>query len=177
MIAITVYHRTRRELIVSFFAIERFFYAAVVFLAFLISLSVFEKNSFFIFFPIVAVISIKMSFVESELRQQHRISGKLIEIVKQRYGSIVYHDEQIKIVCFVAQCYLSFFGGSKIVSSFFKCVPHYSVSLSRPIERCRRSYSTVYPTVLVFYGDRSSLVREASVLHTASVEVFIRILF
>ena len=69
MVLVTVNNGTRRELVVVFFTVQGFFDAAIVFLAFLITFSVFEEDSFLVLFPIVAVVGVKMPFVKTEFGQ------------------------------------------------------------------------------------------------------------
>ena len=98
MILIAVDHGTCGELVVVLFAVQRFFDTAVVFLAFLVAFAVFKKDTFFVFHPVVAVVGIQMSLVETELRQQHRVTGQLVEIVQQGDSAVVNHIEGIQIV-------------------------------------------------------------------------------
>ena len=87
---ITVDNGTRRELIVLLFAIEAFLDTAIVLLTFYISLAVFEEDSLAFFgclLPIVAVVGIEVTLIESKLWQQDRVTGQLIIILKQRNWS------------------------------------------------------------------------------------------
>ena len=68
MVLITVDYRTCRELIIVLLAVQRFFDSAIVLLALFISLSVFKQNAFLVFCPIVTVISVQMSLIETEFR-------------------------------------------------------------------------------------------------------------
>ena len=174
---VTVNHRTGRELIVILFSIQRLFGTSIVLLAFLIFLSVFEQESLLVFFPVVTVISIQVTFVETEFRQQDRITRQLIEIIQQSYRSIIYHEEYIQIVCIVCQGYLTFFSSSEIILAGSKCIPHHSISARRPIIRSRRSNTAVSPLVGIDNLDALSLVRETSVLHTTAIEILIRHFF
>ena len=63
MILVTVDNGTCRELIIVLFTIQRLLDAAIVFLAFFITLSVFKEDSFLVFLPVVTVVGIEMSFV------------------------------------------------------------------------------------------------------------------
>ena len=62
MILVTVDNGTCRKLIIVLFTIQRLFDAAIVFLAFFITLSVFKEDSFLVFLPVVTVVGIEMSF-------------------------------------------------------------------------------------------------------------------
>ena len=66
MALIAVDHCTSGELIVVLFTVQRFFDTTIVFLTFFVAFSIFKKNSFFIFFPIVTVVGIQMSFVKTK---------------------------------------------------------------------------------------------------------------
>lgn len=83
---ITVDHRTRRELIVVLLAVERLLHTAVVALALLVTLAVLEEYTLLILCPIVPVIRIQMSLIETELGQQHGIARKLVIVVQKRHG-------------------------------------------------------------------------------------------
>ena len=83
---ITVDHRTRRELIVVLLAVERLLHTAVVALALLVTLAVLEEYTLLILGPIVPVIRVQMSLIETELGQQHGIARKLVIVVQKRHG-------------------------------------------------------------------------------------------
>ena len=74
VLLVSVDDGTGRELVVVLLAIERLLDTAVVLLAFLVAFAVFEKNTFFILFPVVAVVGVQVAFVETELGQQYRIT-------------------------------------------------------------------------------------------------------
>jgi len=129
MIFITVYHSACRELIIILFPVQRFFDTAIVFLAFLITLSVLKQDTIFIFFPIVTVISIQMPLIKTELRYQYRMACQLIVIIQQRYGTLIYHNEDIQIIGLMGQLHDAFFLTSEVIDTSFKSVPHYTVSV------------------------------------------------
>ncbi len=81
MIFIAVDYSTGRELIIVFFSVQGFFYAAVILLAFFVSFPVFKKDAFLIFFPVIPVIGIQMALVEAEFRQQHGMPRELVKII------------------------------------------------------------------------------------------------
>ena len=101
MILVTVDHGTGGELVVVLFTVQRFLDTAIVFLAFLVAFAVFEQDAFFVFHPIVAVVSVQVSLIESELGQQYRVAGQLVEIVQQGDRAVADHVESIQIVCIV----------------------------------------------------------------------------
>ena len=77
----------------------------------------------------------------------------------------------------MGQHYGSFFRCTEIIFTRFECVPHKTIAVGRPVIRGRRGNTSIRPTVLVFNGNRFPFMREASVLHTAAIEVFTRIFF
>ena len=91
VVPVAVDNGTCRELVVVFLTVQGFFDAAVVFLALLITFSVFEEDSFLILFPIVTVVGVEMPFVETEFGQQDGISRQLVKIIQQGDGSVVDH--------------------------------------------------------------------------------------
>ena len=168
---VAVYYCTGRELIVLFLAVQRFLDATVVFLAFLVTFAVLEADARCILFPIVAVVGVQVSFIETELRQQDRMAGQLVIVVQQVNWAFVYQDEEVQIVCLVAQCYEALLFSAEVIFALGKGVPQDTISCRGPIEGIGRSHATVRPTVLVLDGDGLSFVRKASVLHAAAVEV------
>ena len=69
--------------------------------------------------------------------------------------------------------HLALLGGAEVVAPGAEGVPHHAVALGAPIERCGRCHAAVHPVVGVDDGDALALVREAAVLPTAAVEVFV----
>ena len=102
MCLVAVYHGACRELVVSFLAVQRFLDAPVVLLAFFIAFAIFEGDACLVFFPIVAVVSVEMPFVEAELWYQYRPSRQLVVVVQHSRGIGAHHDEEVQIVRVVA---------------------------------------------------------------------------
>ena len=150
MILVTVDNGTCRELVIILFAIQRLFDAAIVFLAFFISLSVFKEDSFLVFLPIVTIVGIKMPFVKTEFGQQNGVSRQLIEIIQQGNGSVVDHIKEIEIWRIMCKFHFSLLVCTEIIFTRFEGIPHHTIAIGRPIEWRRRSYSTVSPTILVY---------------------------
>ena len=173
---ITVDHRTRRELIVVLLAVERLLHTAIVALALLVTLAVLEEYTLLILCPIVPVIRIQMSLIETELGQQHGIARKLVIVVQKRHGRRIHHNEEIEIIRIVRQRHTSRLRGPEIISTLAEGVPHDTITSRRPIERRRRSHTAVSPAVLVLDGDNLALVRKTAVLHAAAVEILLRLL-
>ena len=66
---------------------------------------------------------------------------------------------------------------TEIIFTRFEGIPHHTIAIGRPIEWRRRSYSTVSPTILVYNINGFSFVWKTSVLHTATIKIFIGIFF
>src|SRR5690606_36675868 len=111
------------------------FSSTLIFLAFLVSLSVLKQDPFLILFPKVTVVSIQMALIKTKLRHQHWISSQLIEIIQYTNWIITDHKKQIQIIRIMAQLYLSFFGITKIILPFLKGVPHHPITFGGPIKR------------------------------------------
>ena len=144
-------------------------------MTFVVGLAVFHLHETAIVFslsPIVAVIGIEVTFIETKLRQQHRITGQLIETAQQSFWTFCYHKENIEILLCVAQFHKISLCVAEIVKTRLEGVPHHAVAFGAPIERSRRSYATIHPVVGVFNGNHLSAMRETAVLHTTSIEVF-----
>ena len=176
MSRITVAHGASRELVVVLLAVERLLHAAVVALALLVTLAILERYAVIVLHPIVAVIGIQVSLIETELGQQHGIARKLVVIVEQCHRRRVHHEEKIEVIGLVRQGYTSRLRGAEIIGPLAECVPHHAVTLRRPIERRGRCHSAVGPAVLVLDSDDLALMRETNVLHAAAVEVLMRLL-
>ena len=83
VVQITVYGGTRTELIVILLAVQALADTAVVLLAFVISLAVLIGHKAVLRLgPVVAVISVKVSLIETELGQKHRIAGQLVIVIE-----------------------------------------------------------------------------------------------
>ena len=82
MVLVAVDHGASRELVVVLFSVQRFLDTSIIFLAFLVALAVFEKDTLFVFYPIVAVVSVQVSLIESELGQQYWVTGQLVKVVQ-----------------------------------------------------------------------------------------------
>ena len=96
------------ELIVVLFSVEAFLDAAVISLALVVALAVLvEHKTVFGRCPIVAVVSVEMSFVEAKLWQQHGMSGELVEVVEQFHGAVVHHKEHVEVSLGVLQFHLA----------------------------------------------------------------------
>ena len=96
------------ELIVVLLAVEAFLDAAVVLLALVVAFAVLvEHETIFGRCPIVAVVGVEVSFVEAKLRQQHGMSGELVEVVEQVHGAVVDHEEHIEVTLGVLQFHLA----------------------------------------------------------------------
>ena len=99
IVCITVNSGAGGELVVAFFAVEAFLYAAVILLTFVVALSVLKQHEAVLLLrPVVAIIGIKMPLVETKLRQEHRITCQLVEIIEQPNRAIIHHDESIEIL-------------------------------------------------------------------------------
>ncbi len=148
--------------------------ATVVLLAFGVVFTVFEKYALAlgIFFPVVAVVGVEVTFIEAEFGQENGVTGELIIVVQEGDGTIVYHDKEIKIVRVVAETHLSGLFGAEVVRALFERIPKDTVTACRPVEWGRRAYTTVGPAIGVLYGYLLAAVGETSVLHAATIEVF-----
>ena len=91
------------ELVVLLLAIQRLLDAAVVLLAFLVTLAVLEEDARRVLLPIVAVVGIEVAFVKAELGQQDGVPRQLVIVVQQVYGTFVHQDEEVQVVRLVAQ--------------------------------------------------------------------------
>ena len=100
------------------------------------------------------------------------MSRKLVEVIQKSGRTFVYHDENVQVVFIMGEYYLARFRIPEVIESLFECMPQDSVSVGRPIERSRGSYSSVHPVVGVFDGYLFSGMGEASVLDSAAVEIF-----
>ena len=164
-----------RELIVlSVGAVEGLADAAVVLLAFVVSLAVFvEHEAVFGGCPIVAVVGIEVALVEAELGQQHGVTRQLVEVAEQTGGCFVDHKEHIEVVLVVGENHAVRLRGSEVVLTGAERVPEDAIAARRPIERRGRGHTAVHPVVRILNGNHLALVREAAVLHTAAVEVIL----
>ena len=82
IVEIAIDGSARRELIIVEFAVETFANAAIVLLAFVVGLTILhfhEALAIFCLRPVVAVVGVEVTLIETEFRQQHGVSGELIE--------------------------------------------------------------------------------------------------
>src|SRR6185437_9660280 len=98
---IPVNHCARRKLVVIFFTVKRLFDAAVVFMAFFISLAIFKQNAACVLLPVIPVVCIQMTFIKSEFRQQDRVTRQLIKITEQGCRFFINHKKYIEITGFM----------------------------------------------------------------------------
>ena len=101
------------------------------------------------------------------------MSGELVEVVEQFHGTVVHHKEHIEVALGVLQFHLARLRLTEVVGARLERVPHQAVARRGPVERRGRSHAAVDPIVGVFDGNLLPLVREASVLHAAAVEIFV----
>ena len=127
-----------RELVVVLLAVEALLDATVVFLALGVALAVLEEDAavgVVGFLPVVAVVSVEVTLVEGELRQQHRVAGELVVVVEQLYGTLVHHDKHVHVRCVVADRHLALARLAEVVGALLEGVAHHGVAACRPIER------------------------------------------
>ena len=177
MILVAVYYSTRRKLIIIFLSIQRFFNATIIFLTFFVTLPILKQNAIFVLFPIVTIIGIQVSLIETEFRHQYGVTCQLVIIVQQGYSTIINHNEDIKIVCLVEQFHNTLFFSTKIVNPSFKGIPHQTITICWPIIRIGRCYSSICPAILVFNRDGLAFVWETAVLYTTSIEILLKVFF
>ena len=172
VVEIAVYGGTCAELVVVLFAVQAFADATVVLLAFVIALAVLVGHeTFFRFCPVVAVVGIEVSLVESELGQQHGLAGDLVIVVEQCLCPLVHHQEVVGIVGLVVHDGLVRFAAPEIIFARGEGVPHQAVSARAPIEWVGAGHATVGPVVVVDNLDDLLLVAEPPVLAPAAVEI------
>ena len=181
VVEITVDSSTGRELIVVLLAVQGFLHATVVLLALIVELAVLvgHLDSLVILFllcPEVTVVGIQVSLIETELRQQNRITCQLIEVVQQGHGTLVDHHEDIQIICLVIKHGVVCLGSTEVIATGLEGVPHHAIASSAPIVRSGTADATIHPVVGVLDGNELVLVRETAVLHATAIEVIILIL-
>ena len=168
---------TRRELVVVLLAVKALLRASVVLLALLVHLAVLKHHSaVLVLLPVVAVVGVEMTLVESELRHKYWMARKLIEVVEQLHGRLVEHDEHVEIILRVLQAHLARLVVSKVVASRTERVPHHAISARAPVERSRRSHASVNPAVCILYSNALASMRETSVLHASAIKVLTLVL-
>ena len=171
---ISVHHRPRRELVVAHVTVQTLANAALHrFLALHIAFAVFEQDAalgIVSYFPIVAVVSIQVAFVESELGQKHGMARQLVIVAKQRRWTVVNHEEDVEIVGIMMDNRLL---ASEVVAAWGKGVAEHAITSRRPIERSRRAYAAIGPRVGVHDVNLLTAVRETAILHTTTKEIFI----
>ncbi len=173
---VAVYHGTGRKLVVVVLAIEAFLDAAIVFLTLGIILAIFKGNAILGLvglFPEVAVVGIEVTFVEGKLRQQHRTARELVIVVEQFYRCGIYHHKKVEVCGLVREFHHALVGSAKVVGTGGEGVGHEGVATRRPIIRGRRGHTAIGPAVGVDDFYLLAFVREASVLHAATVEILI----
>ena len=165
----------RERVAAGLLAVERLADAAVVLLALDVAFAVLEEDAFAVgaLLPIVAVVGVEVAFIEAELGQQDRVARQLVVVVEQLDRRVVDHDEEVEVVCVVAEFHLAGLLGAEVVDAFLERVPHDAVAARRPVERRRRAHTAVGPAVGVLDGDLLAAMRETAVLHTAAVEVLV----
>ena len=99
----------------------------------------------------------------------------MVIVVQQGDGLLVHHDEEVQVVCPVAQRHKLLLLPAKVIFTLGKGVPQDAVAGRGPVERIRRSHAAVRPAVLVLDSNGFSFVGEAAVLHAAAIEVFLRL--
>ena len=101
VIFVPVHHGAGGELIVVLLPVQAFLYAAVVFLALLVSFAILKEYALGVgrLFPIVAVVGVEVSLIEGELGQEHGIARKLVVVAQQGRGRTVHHEEHVKVRC------------------------------------------------------------------------------
>ena len=167
---------TCRELIIVLLAIKALLHTAVILLALVVALAVLVEHEAVVgLLPVVAVVSIEVTFVKTKLGQQHRVTSELVKVVEQVNRLFVHHNKGVEVVLLMRQNNLTLLGGTKVVAARLKGVPHHTIATRAPIERCGRCHTAIYPVVGVFNGNALALVAEASVLHTATVKVLARL--
>ena len=172
---VTVNHRTCRELVVVLLAVQCLLCTAVVLLALAVTLAVLKEHTVAVgaLLPVVAVVCVQVSFVESELGDKYGVTCKLVKVVEQRDAVVAYHKEYVDVVGLVAQSHCVCLCRAEVVCTLLECMPHKTVAVCRPEERCGRCDAAVGPAVLVLDSYNFSCVREASVLYATAVEILL----
>ena len=171
MCSIAVYYGTSRELIgitlcrhlyltlsssryrggycaIALFSIECFSETAIVLLALLVALAILKEHTALgSLCPIVAVVSIEMTLIETELGQQHRVTGELIEIIEQCHGTLIDHHEEVEVVTIVLHLHQTISSRVEVIYTLLEGIPHHTIATGRPVERSGRSHTTVNPIV------------------------------
>ena len=100
VVHVTVDGCSGRELIVVLLAIERFLDACLVAGTLLVALAVLEGHdaALVCLFPVVTVVGIEVTFVETELRQQYRVARQLIVFAQQVGRLFAHHEEYVEVL-------------------------------------------------------------------------------
>ena len=103
MVHVAVDGSSGRELIVVLFAIERLLDARLVAGTLLVALAVLEGHgaTLVCLFPVVTVVGIEVSLVETELRQQHGVARQLIVFAQQVGRLFAHHEEYVEVLRFM----------------------------------------------------------------------------
>ena len=181
VVKITVDSSTGRELIVVLLTVQSLLHTTVVLLALLVELAVLIRHldvviTLCLLCPEVAVVSIQVTLIETELGQQDWITCQLIEVVQQGYGTFVHHHEDIQIVGIVIKHGILCLGITEIITAGLESVPHHTITACAPIVWSRATNTTIHPVVGVHDGNELALVRETAVLHTTTEEVIVLVL-
>ena len=146
---IAVYHGAGRELVVVLLTIERLLDAAIVLLALLVALAILEEHAVAVgaLGPVVAVVGIEVTLVETELGQQHGITGELVEVVEQGYGTLIDHHEEVHVVAVVRHGHQAVALRVEVILTGLEGIPHHAVATGRPVVGSGRSHTAVDPVV------------------------------
>lgn len=86
---VTISRYADKRLVIILFAIRKFFSAAVIFLAFFMTFSVFGGGSFFVFFPVIAIMNVRVSFMGAGFKRWGEVSHRLVRIIRRHGNSVI----------------------------------------------------------------------------------------
>ena len=116
------------------FAIERFAHAAIILLAFIVCLAVFIRHEALFALlggsPVVAVVGVEVSFIETELRHEDGVARQLVEIVEELSGLLIEEEEDIEVALVVRESHRSRLFCAEIIAARLERVPHDAITRS-----------------------------------------------
>ena len=109
--------------------IERLSEAAIILLALLVALAILEEHTAYLgLYPVVAVVGIEVTLIESELGQQYGVTRELIEVIEQRHRALAYHHEEVEVVTVVLHLYSTVSLGVEVIHTLLEGIPHHAVA-------------------------------------------------
>lgn len=86
------------RLVVILLTIRQFFSSTVILLTLFVSLSIFGRGTFLIFYPVIAIVDIRVSLVRARFEWRRKVSYRLMRIVRRDRHAIVGRMRRVRVV-------------------------------------------------------------------------------